>query len=240
MTARFLACLFTAFIVHQQAVHGFAQDTPDTITVSGTATTKITPDVMNWNLQVKNKEPNLEKAAETHASAVKTVLDFLNAQQLPETDIQTSGMQFGQNWTYKGREQIKDGYFASTDIAFKVEDLAKYTKLWIGLSRLPHVSLTGVHYDHSQRIELRNKTRKKALLAAKAKAEGLADAIGSRIGRPLSIEESSGNFGLRTSNYNMSNSITGSASSSGDTVDLAPGLIPITMQVKVSFLLITE
>ncbi len=240
MTAKFAALLIAAFLFNWPAISTHAQDSPDKITVSGTATTKITPDVMNWNLQVKNKDPNLNKAAETHTSAVKTVLDFLNAQQLPETDIQTSGMQFGQNWTYRDRERIKDGYVASTDISFKVEDLAKYTKLWIGLSRLSHVSLTGVYYDHSQRIDLRDKTRKNAVLAAKAKAEGLANAIGSKIGRPLLIEEASDNFGMRTSNFNTSNSMTGFASPSEDTVDLAPGQIPITMRVKVSFLLITE
>jgi hypothetical protein len=37
------------------------------------------------------------------------VLDFLNAQNLPQNSIQTSGMRFGQNWTYQGREQFKDG-----------------------------------------------------------------------------------------------------------------------------------
>ena len=155
MTNKLFCRIFTILLLSQPAISVVAQGGPDHITVSGTATTKVTPDVMNWNLQVKNEEQNLEKAAETHAAAVSTVLDFLSVQNLPQNSIQTSGMQFGQNWTYKGREQVKDGFFASTDISFKVKDLAKYTKLWIGLSRLPHVALKGVYYDHSQRIEYR-------------------------------------------------------------------------------------
>jgi len=240
MTNKLQWCIFTALLSTQLVISVVAQEPPDHITVSGTATTEVTPDVMNWNLQVKNQEQNLEKAAETHADAVSTVLDFLNAQNLPQNSIQTSGMRFGQNWTYQGREQVKDGYFASTDISFKVKDLTKYTKLWIGLSRLTNVTLNGVYYDHSQRIKYRNTTRKNALLAAKSKAEGLANALGSKIGRPLSIEEVSENYGLRSSNLNMSNSITSAAGASGDSTNLAPGQIPITMRVRVSFLLITE
>lgn len=240
MTARFLVPLFAVSIFIQPSVPILAQDLQDKITVNGTATTKVTPDMMNWSLQVKNKEPNLEKAAETHAAAVKAVLAFLNAQEIPATDIQTSGMQFGQNWSYQGREQVKDGYFASTDISFQLDNLDKYTQLWIGLSRLPHVALTGVYYDHAQRIEIRNTTRKKALLAAKAKAKYLAETLDSKIGRPLLIEEVSESYGLRTSNFTMSNNITSAGGGSEGTANLAPGQIPITMRVKVSFALITD
>ena len=240
MTARFPVLLFAVFIFSQPSVPSLAQDLQDKVTVSGTATTKVTPDTMNWSLQVKNKEPNLERAAETHSAAVKAVLDFLNAQELPETDIQTSGMQFGQNWSYEGREKVKDGYFASTDISFQLDNLDKYTKLWIGLSRLPHVALTGVYYDHSQRIEIRNTTRRKALLAAREKAEDLAETLGSKIGRPLLIEEASESYGLRTSNFTMSNNITSAGGVPGENADLAPGQIPITMRIRASFLLLKD
>ncbi|MGI9467073.1 MAG: SIMPL domain-containing protein [Rubripirellula sp.] len=240
MTDKLLYRIFTVFLFSQPAMSVIGQQGPDHITVSGTATTEVTPDVMNWNLQVKNEDQNLEKAAETHATAVSHVLDFLNAQDLPQHAIQTSGMKFGQNWTYQDRQRVRDGFFASTDISFKVKDLAKYTKLWVGLSRLPHVALTGVYYDHSERIAYRNKTRKNALMAAKAKAEGLAKALGSEIGRPLSIEEVSDSYGLRTGNFNISNSMSGSGNGSGETANLAPGQIPITMRVKVSFLLTTD
>ncbi len=240
MTKKVQSCLITAFISTLLAASVIAQEGMEHITVSGTATTEVTPDMMSWNLQVKNQNQNLEKAAETHSAAVRTVLDFLTAQDLPQKSIQTSGMRFGQNWTYQGREQVKDGFFASTDITFKVKDLAKYTKLWIGLFRLPNVTLNGVYYDHSQRIEYRNTTRQNALLAAKSKAEGLAKALGSKIGRPLSIKETSETYGLRSSNFNTSNSMNVAAGTSGDSQNLAPGQIPITMRVQVSFLLITE
>ena len=209
------------------------------VTVYGTATTEVTPDLMNWRLKVRNQEAGLEKVAQAHSTSVKAVLDYLNQQKLPKGSVQTSGMEFGENWVYKARTKVKEGYVASTDISFKIIDLKKYKDLWIGISSLPNVSLTGVYYDHSKRIEYRNETRKKALLAAKKKAEALALALGSKIGKPLFIEEELLRYSV--SGENFSNSITTEERGAGaGNTSFAPGQIPITMQVKVSFLLVTD
>ena len=61
MTNKLQWCIFTALLSTQLVISVIAQEPPDHITVSGTATTEVTPDVMNWNLQVKSQEQNLEK-----------------------------------------------------------------------------------------------------------------------------------------------------------------------------------
>ena len=101
------------------------------------------------------------------------------------------------------------------------------------------MSLTGVSYDNTRRIEFRNETRIKALRAAKSKAESLAEALGSKIGRPLSIVETSESYGV-TSNFMTSNAMARAPNSASETTNLALGQIPINAQVKVTFLLITE
>ena len=209
------------------------------VTVYGTATTEVTPDLMNWRLKVRNQEAGLEKVAQAHSASVKLILDYLKLQKLPKDSVQTSGMEFGENWVYKDRTKVKEGYLASTDISFKIIDLKKYKDLWIGISRLQNVSLTGVYYDHSKRIEYRNETRKKALLAAKKKAEALALALGSKIGKPLFIEEELIRYPVSGANFSNSITTEQGGAAAGNT-SLAPGQIPLTMQVRVSFLLVTD
>ena len=63
MTNKLQWCIFTALLSTQLVISVIAQEPPDHITVSGTATTEVTPDVMNWNLQVKSQEQNLEKGS---------------------------------------------------------------------------------------------------------------------------------------------------------------------------------
>ncbi len=239
MNTKFPIHLSTLLLSLLFACQASAEESLDHVTVTGKATIQVTPDEMTWNIQIKNTEKKLEAAAETHATTVTQVLGYLKELAIPPQDIQTSGMQFGESWTYEVRERVKNGYFASTNISFKVSDLSKYKELWIGISKLPHVSLTGVSYDNTRRIEFRNETRIKALRAAKSKAESLAEALGSKIGRPLSIVETSESYGV-TSNFMTSNAMARAPNSASETTNLALGQIPINAQVKVTFLLITE
>ena len=209
---------------------------PPRVTVYGTATKEVVPDIMNWQLSVQNKEATVEKVAEAHTQSVQAVLDFLKREQVPADCVQTSEMRFGENWIYQDRNKKRDGYVASTSVSFKLHDLQKYQQLWGGISRLPDVSLNGVQLDTSKRIEHRDETRKKALLAARKKASALAETLGSAIGKPLLIEEELNSFPMGlAANSNMLYRNQEDSENSGSS--LAPGTIPIRMRVRVSFLL---
>ena len=128
-----------------------------------------------------------------------------------------------------------DGYQASSSINFKVTDLSKYKDLWSGISRMKNVSLNGITYNNSNRITHQNETRKKALLAAKEKAETLAITLDSEIGKPLFIEEE--RFGYSRNNFN---NVYATNEQAVINDAFAPGQIPITVQIKASFLLVTK
>jgi uncharacterized protein YggE len=149
-------------------------------------------------------------------------------------------MEFGDNMEYRFGSQVKEGYFASTIMRFHTSELEKYKPLWIGLADIPGVSVDNVSYDHSKRIEFQNETRQKALLLAKEKATDLAKTLGSEIREPLLIEEDlSVSEGWQEINGSMRNSISSSDEGANPKADMAPGKIPITIRVKVSFRLVT-
>ena len=213
-----------------------AADNPPHVTVYGTATTSVAIDQMDWKIRISNKEPSIEEVAKAHSSTVQSVLNFLMENDLPEHCIQTSGMEFGEHFvSSKLKGRVRDGYQASSSIKFKVTDLSKYKDLWSGISRMKNVSLNGITYDNSKRIKHQNETRQKALLAAKEKAETLAITLGSEIGKPLFIEEE--RFGYSRNNFN-------NVYATNEQVVIndafAPGQIPITVQIKASFLLVTK
>ncbi|MEE3176327.1 MAG: SIMPL domain-containing protein [Verrucomicrobiota bacterium] len=213
-----------------------AADNPPHVTVYGTATTSVAIDQMDWKIRISNKEPGLEEVAKAHSSTVQSVLDFLMENDLPEHCIQTSGMEFGEHFvSSKLKGRVRDGYQASSSINFKVTDLSKYKDLWSGISRMKNVSLNGITYDNSNRIKHQNETRKKALLAAKEKAETLAITLDSEIGKPLFIEEE--RFGYSRNNFN---NVYATNEQAVINDAFAPGQIPITVQIKASFLLVTK
>ncbi len=213
-----------------------AADNPPHVTVYGTATTSVAIDQMDWKIRISNKEPGLEEVAKAHSSTVQSVLDFLMENDLPEHCIQTSGMEFGEHFvSSKLKGRVRDGYQASSSIKFKVTDLSKYKDLWSGISRMKNVSLNGITYDNSKRIKHQNETRQKALLAAKEKAETLAITLNSEIGMPLFIEEE--RFGYSRNNFN---NVYATNEQAVINDAFAPGQIPITVQIKASFLLVTK
>ena len=114
-------------------------------------------------------------------------------------------------------------------------DLSKYKDLWSGISRMDNVSLNGISYDNSKRIKHRKDIRRKALLAAKDKAQKLAETLDSKIGKPLFIEEER----FANSSNNFSNVYADSQPAIVND-GFAPGQIPITVQIKASFELISE
>jgi hypothetical protein len=150
-------------------------------------------------------------------------------------------MEFGENWEDRGRSRVKEGYFASTRISFRTSDLGTYKPLWLGLADVSGVTVEGVYYDHSKRIDFQNETRRKALLAAKQKAADLAKTLGSEIAEPLRIEEDlSVNEGWQGATSNISNRTTVEEKEGAEQEPLAPGTIPIRTRVKVIFRLVTH
>ena len=207
------------------------------IAVFGTAITEITPDKMIWYLNASNKALELDKTAFDHSVIIKEVLGFLKEMNIPQDNIQTSRMNFGENWVYRNKSRVKEGYEANTFISFTVEDLNIYNELWMGLSKISGISIASISYDSSKRIDTQNSTRKKALLSAKEKAETLADTLSAKLGEILIIEEDLSTERKYLNIMTQSRSTEG-GDESNDT--LALGKIPITQRVKVVFRLISK
>jgi len=143
------------------------------ITVYGTAVSQATPDTLRWSITVRNKGKDLEAVAREHTRIVGDVLTFIKDIEIDSDDIQTADMRFDEDFRWVDRERVRDGFFATTDISFKVLDFRKYRDLWIGLAKKKHVSVDGVSLDVSNRIELQDETRIKALERAQTTRSAL-------------------------------------------------------------------
>ena len=76
------------------------------VTVYGTARTEVTPDEMIWALKVEDKGDVLEGVANEHAKHTEALLTFLKAGKVDEKTLQTSRMEFGQNWEYRSNNVV--------------------------------------------------------------------------------------------------------------------------------------
>lgn len=237
MKKKFIGLFIVCFLFANLA---FAQDKqpPPHVTVFGTATTEVVPDQMNWSVQIQTRGLKLATVAEEHDKTVQNILLLLKNSKLAKTNIQTSAMQFGENWEYRNNERLRNGYIATTSVSFKLNDFDLYKKLWLALADMPSVSVESVSFDHTKRIEYQNETRQKAIKAAKEKAAALAEAIGSEIGEPIFIEEEQDEIVRPMMFNNLRMAQAAAAPEEGESV--APGTIPIKARVHASFRLLTN
>ncbi|GJM25836.1 MAG: hypothetical protein DHS20C16_22510 [Phycisphaerae bacterium] len=227
--------LIASFAIAFASIAQAGDNSLPNVTVYGTATTEVTPDLMNWHLTITNKGKDLAPVADNHSGFVASVLKLVKDNGIDDEKVQTARMEFGENWEYRNSNRVKEGYFATTRVSFELSNFDKYKSLWSGLAKIKHVSIDFVSYDHSKRIDYQNETRVKALLDAKEKAQSLAQTLGSQIGEPLLIEEVVGMYQTHT----FDNSLRVAESDNSGSSGIARGRIPVRTRVKVSFRLIS-
>ena len=208
------------------------------ITVTGTAKKMVVPDRMTWSISVHNKGLVLKDVAARHASLVGDILRFLKEIKIEEDHIQTSRMQFSENWVYRNNTRLKEGYFAYTDISFKLTDMDAYNPIWMGLAEKRDVSVRNVAFEISDRTSYQDDARKEALLAAKEKAEAMAKVLGTDIGEPLLIAEDLSVSEPHWRKEAHSNVLSFAEQAGSNKRSVAPGQIPIFVRIKVDFRLI--
>ncbi|HRW52318.1 MAG TPA: SIMPL domain-containing protein [Phycisphaerae bacterium] len=209
------------------------------VSVFGTATKEVTPDMLRWNLRVSNKGGNLKQVAEKHAGLVSGLLRVLKEKGIKEEKLQTTDMWFGENWEYRDSSRVMDGYEATTDVTFEMTELAQYRDMWISLAGMAGVSISNVSFDVSNRIEIRNETRKSALVAARNKASEMAHALDAEIGEPLVIEEVENGFNVWAAASNAVSYDDG-PSADRESTPLSRGQISVKVRVRVEFRLVSN
>lgn len=167
----------------------FAEIKDPHIVVYGSAETAVTPDELRWSVMVKTSGEKVSEVTKDHLLEVEEVLLVLKDYALGENEVATSNMQLRENWAYRNNSRVRDGFYASTTFAFKTNDFKSYAEFWSRLTDLKNVSVNAVNFALSNREEVEDQTKIKAIKAGREKAIRFARALGSTIEKPLLIEE---------------------------------------------------
>lgn len=234
MKTRRLVAL-ASFVLCLNASAEAAFDVPH-VSVYGTATTEVIPDLMHWRVEVRTQGKEVAGVAAEHDRNVAAVLSFLKREEIDEKKTQTSRLQLNEHFEYQRGTRIKNGYIASTSVAFESEAKDElYRALWTGLSQLKAVTVNGATFDSSERIPLQEKTRLAALTAARTKARSLATELGGNIGQPLLIEEERSSAVDQRSLVNNVRMQRVAADAAAPQSSLSLGTIAIEMRIKAVF-----
>src|SRR5687768_9244598 len=186
----------SAVILLTSATASFAQTPsipippPETVSVSGTGRSSVTPDRFSFNVGVQTVALTVDDAVAENNKRVAAVIAALKAAGAQDKDIQTSNFNiWPQQDHQEGRQPRITGYQVINNVnvrSTKVADAGRLLGVAIGAGVN---TSSGINFEVSDPARGRDQGLRSAFDDAKAKATLLAQAAGRTLGRVLTISE---------------------------------------------------
>lgn len=181
--------LFTLAFVALLSVSAMAQqvDLRKKITVSGTAETEVTPDIIYISISLKEylKDGNSKKKVEINELETQ----LFNAVQRAGINKDNLTINNLSAFNTVGEKKKNPDFLVSKQYRLKVTDLNQWNTL-IGAVDPKGVAYTNIDsYDYSKILVLKKELKIQALQAAKAKAGYLVESLGDKLGSVIDIQE---------------------------------------------------
>jgi uncharacterized protein YggE len=181
--------LLTIAFVALLSVSAMAQqvDLRKKITVSGSAETEVTPDIIYLSISLKEylKDNNSKKRVDITELENQLYNAVLKA-GIAKEDLMVNNIS---SFNYATEKKKNPDFLASKQYRLKVSDLNKWNQI-IGAVDPKGISATNIEsYDYSKIESLKKELKIKALQAAKAKATYMVEALGDKLGSVIDIQE---------------------------------------------------
>ena len=233
MTTLILGLMF----ILGNVAHGQEEKPIRSISVTGTIETKTAPDQIVWRISLTDTDMDMRKAKALNDERIKSVVALRQKLGVGEGDFETGSVSIRRDYErdQMGRRGEFKGFIVSRSVTIRQRDLKRFDEFLDSLVSSTEMEVS-FSFESSRIQEVRAETRLRALQAAKDKAAAMADVVGAKLGRVLTINEHAPGYGgqnpLSNSSYNYGQSTP--------SVDLAtdkfvPGAIPVQVSVYTTF-----
>jgi uncharacterized protein len=190
----FLACVLIFIIL---LVSGCNKETNEqkqsTISVSGTGTVSVQPDVIQMSITLRNISQTTKKAQEEVSKMVRQVLKILKDANIEDKNITTASLNFSSEYDYYSGRRNLIGQKAEQRITFSVEgindDSEKASGIIDQLIQINGIELNQVNYSVKNTSEYYIKSRELAYEKAFEKANQYARLSNLELIKVLSISD---------------------------------------------------
>jgi hypothetical protein len=219
------------------AVAAPVEKQPRTLTVTGTAEISVSPDICYVTLGSESLDKKSARTAyRANAALMNGVVAAIKAVGIEAKDLQTSRLTVMPAYRYeeKTNKRLFDGYRVTQQLEVKVRDLEKVTAVLDAGIEAGATEVNGVNFTIENPKHYTGEARLEAARAAQAKAQTMAEAMGVKLGKPMTISESEpnnwGGYYAQTANVAMRDQVSESVSA-----ELQPGEVKLTRTVYVTY-----
>ncbi len=205
--------------------------TGDGITVVGTGTADVVPDVADWSFGVRSQAPTASAALSANASAMNAVLDALEGEGVSKEDLQTTEVSLYPETADDGRTVT--GYSASSTVTATVRKLGGAGKVLDAAVSAGANDVYGPNLHPSDTDAQYREAVDKAFDDARAHAEAIAAKAGLSLGAPTAIVEGGGYVPGPVLAYDRA------AAAGAETAPVEPGTQQVSASLTVTFAVAT-
>ncbi len=160
---------------------------PFGVSVFGSSIVRLEPDVASLKFAVSRLEQNPKDAFQKAHEATKCVRAYLAQSGL--TEVASSRITLSQEFRYTGGEQRFVGYAAKVSFHLLLRDLDKMEAVLLGVLDAGANEIDAVEFQTSRLKEIRADARRRAVAAAREKAENYCQAANVTLGPVIHIED---------------------------------------------------
>ncbi len=200
------------------------------VTAYGAGSVKALPDLVRVKFKIVNTEQTPSAAFDAASTSVSGVRSALRGRGVPDSAVQASRLNLATATEYVNNAHRFAGYRCVASFSVDSTDLNGVQQLLVDLVAAGVNEIGGVDFDVTTKQALRAEARRKAVAAARAKAELYAEAADIRLGAVLHIEDVDAE---QTGERYRSHSAYASDASLEQ--DLAPGHIVVNAAVILGF-----
>lgn len=183
--------LFTAMLT--VASLGWAQTTPNTITVTGTGTVMAQPDMAQVNIHFSHTAATTQEAKEAVAKAMRQVQHILEECKVDAKNVSTTSFSYDVEYEYVDGKRVRLGQRAEQSLCVKIKHIDKNPELLANLldrvAVIDKVEVQSVEFDIENKADLYRQSRALAYNKAYAKAAQYAELAHRKISKALTIAE---------------------------------------------------
>ena len=197
------------------------------ISVNGQGSITLKPDVAYIGVGVETMDNDSQKARTANDAAMKKVYDALKALSIEDKDITTTNYNIYPRYDNKGTAIT--GYTVSNNVRVKVKNLDKLGDALTAIGDAGANTSGGISFDVEDRTIAYNQALEQAMGKARARADVIAKACGVKLGKVMTINESSGYSGP------MFSPEMASATKDSMAVPVSGGQLEVTASISVSY-----
>ena len=172
-------------------VYEYSKSKPEfrTFTVTGEGKEVIIPNIAEIRIGVITEGQDLKVLQKENTEKINKIINFLKNNGINEKDIQTENYYITPKYDYSKPPYKIVGYTINQDLKVKIRDLNKIGEVLSQVVNYGANNVSGPNFTVDDKEVYLEKAREKAIKNAKEKAQKIAQSAGFKLGKIVSISE---------------------------------------------------